>query len=62
MLKKWFDREIMACLNVISSLANNDVHSKDDVVSDKVPTLQQTKSQANVQYSKDLPIEQEEQR
>lgn len=38
----------------------NDVHTKDEVVSDKVPTLQQTKSLANVHYSKDLPIEQEE--
>lgn len=34
MLKKLFERDIMACLNVISSLANTDVHSKDDVMSD----------------------------
>lgn len=37
MLKKWFEREIMAWLNVIFSLANNDVHTKDDVVSDSPP-------------------------
>lgn len=37
MLKIWFEREIMAWLNVIFSLANNDVHTKDDVVSDSPP-------------------------
>lgn len=44
MLKKWFERAIMTCFNVISSLANNDVHSKDNVMSDKFSTLQHTKS------------------
>ncbi|XP_065939476.1 uncharacterized protein [Magallana gigas] len=69
MLKEWFEREpeenskseIMACLNVISSLANDDVQIADDVVSDRVPTLQQTESATDVQYSTNLTAEQMDQ-
>ncbi|XP_062585038.1 uncharacterized protein LOC134246689 [Saccostrea cucullata] len=69
MLKEWFEREseenskseIMACLNVISSLSSNDVQIEDGVVSDKVPALQQTESSADVLYSKDLNTEQRDQ-
>lgn len=52
--------EIMAGLNVFfPRLANNDVYIEGDVVSDKVMTFQRTKSSVDVQYSKDLTIEQE---
>lgn len=69
MLKEWFEREpeenskseIMACLNVISSLANGDVQIADDVVSDRVPTLQQTESATDVQYSTNLTAKQMDQ-
>lgn len=69
MLKEWFEREpeenskseIMACLNVISSLANDDVQIADDVVSDRVPTLQQTEPATDVQYSTNLTAEQMDQ-
>lgn len=50
--------EIMACLNVISSLVNADAQIANDVVSDGVPTLQQTESAAEVQYSTNLNAEQ----
>ncbi|XP_065921959.1 uncharacterized protein [Magallana gigas] len=69
MLKEWFEREpeenskseIMGCLNVISILANDDVQIADDVVSDRVPTLQQTESATDVQYSTNQTAEQMDQ-
>ena len=36
--------DILACLNVISNLAESEIQTEDDVVSDKVPILRQTES------------------
>lgn len=50
MLKEWFERkyeensksDIRACLNISSSHADTGVQSVGDVVSNKVPTRQET--------------------
>lgn len=60
MPKDLFEREsqensksyILACLNVISSQADAEVQTGDDVVSNKVPALQETESTDIVKISK----------
>ena len=52
---------ILACLNVISSLTNSEIQTGDDVVSDKVPILRQTKSTDDVKISEGLKLSQRNQ-